>query len=349
MNDIYLSIIVPVYNTEKYLNRCIDSIIQAIKLVKDKVEIIIINDGSKGNADEIIESYVKNFPDTIVYIKQENKGRGATRNVGISKARGKYISFIDSDDYIDKNMYLDMLSKLKSEDADIAICDFQNIIENSPENSGRIEAKNLNIEDNKFGCFDVLILPSCCNKIISKELFNNVKFPEHINYEDLAIIPSIVLEAKKIVYLPNMYYKYYQNTDSVMNKAYDIDRLNLIDALEISLDRIDNLNLSKEDKEKAEYMLCTRRFYEEFLEKIMFSSKKKELVKGFCDRIQNIEKRLINNKYFIKEISTQGVLKKIGNKLLHKAIRSKDYNKLNMYLKTKIYYRFFAIRYTNVI
>lgn len=349
MNDIYLSIIVPVYNTEKYLNRCIDSIIQAIKLVKDKVEIIIINDGSKGNADEIIESYVKNFPDTIVYIKQENKGRGATRNVGISKARGKYISFIDSDDYIDDNMYLDMLSKLKSEDADIAICDFQNIIENNPENSGRIEAKNLNIEDNKFGCFDVLILPSCCNKIISKELFNNVKFPEHINYEDLAIIPSIVLKAKKIVYLPNMYYKYYQNSDSIMNKEYDTENLNLIDALEISLKNIDNLNLSKEDLKKAEYMLCTRRFYEELLEKIMFSNNKKELVKGFCDRIQNIEKRLINNKYFIKEISTQGVLKKVGNKLLHKAIRSKDYNKLNMYLKTKIYYRFFAIRYTNVI
>lgn len=349
MNDIYLSIIVPVYNTEKYLNRCIDSIIQAIKLVKDKVEIIIINDGSKGNADEIIESYVKNFPDTIVYIKQENKGRGATRNVGISKARGKYISFIDSDDYIDDNMYLDMLSKLKSEDADIAICDFQNIIENNPENSGRIEAKNLNIEDNKFGCFDVLILPSCCNKIISKELFNNVKFPEHINYEDLAIIPSIVLEAKKIVYLPNMYYKYYQNSDSIMNKEYDTENLNLIDALEISLKNIDNLNLSKEDLKKAEYMLCTRRFYEELLEKIMFSNNKKELVKGFCDRIQNIEKRLINNKYFIKEISTQGVLKKYGNKLLHKAIRDKDYNKINMYLKTKIYYRFFAIRYTNVI
>lgn len=349
MNDIYLSIIVPVYNTEKYLNRCIDSIIQAIKLVKDKVEIIIINDGSKGNADEIIESYVKNFPDTIVYIKQENKGRGSTRNVGISKARGKYISFIDSDDYIDKNMYLDMLSKLKSEDADIAICDFQNIIENDKENSGRIEAKNLNIEDNRFGCFDVLILPSCCNKIISKELFNNVKFPEHINYEDLAIIPSIVLKAKKIVYLPNMYYKYYQNSDSIMNKEYDTENLNLIDALEISLKNIDNLNLSKEDLKKAEYMLCTRRFYEELLEKIMFSNNKKELVKGFCDRIQNIEKRLINNKYFIKEISTQGVLKKVGNKLLHKAIRSKDYNKLNMYLKTKIYYRFFAIRYTNVI
>lgn len=349
MNDIYLSIIVPVYNTEKYLNRCIDSIIQAIKLVKDKVEIIIINDGSKGNADEIIESYVKNFPDTIVYIKQENKGRGSTRNVGISKARGKYISFIDSDDYIDKNMYLDMLSKLKSEDADIAICDFQNIIENDKENSGRIEAKNLNIEDNKFGCFDVLILPSCCNKIISKELFNNVKFPEHINYEDLAIIPSIVLKAKKIVYLPNMYYKYYQNSDSIMNKEYDTENLNLIDALEISLKNIDNLNPSKEDLKKAEYMLCTRRFYEELLEKIMFSNNKKELVKGFCDRIQNIEKRLINNKYFIKEISTQGVLKKYGNKLLHKAIRDKDYNKLNMYLKTKIYYRFFAIRYTNVI
>lgn len=349
MNDIYLSIIVPVYNTEKYLNRCIDSIIQAIKLVKDKVEIIIINDGSKGNADEIIESYVKNFPDTIVYIKQENKGRGATRNVGISKARGKYISFIDSDDYIDKNMYLDMLSKLKSEDADIAICDFQNIIENDKENSGRIEAKNLNIEDNRFGCFDVLILPSCCNKIISKELFNNVKFPEHINYEDLAIIPSIVLKAKKIVYLPNMYYKYYQNSDSIMNKEYDTENLNLIDALEISLKNIDNLNPSKEDLKKAEYMLCTRRFYEELLEKIMFSNNKKELVKGFCDRIQNIEKRLINNKYFIKEISTQGVLKKYGNKLLHKAIRDKDYNKINMYLKTKIYYRFFAIRYTNVI
>lgn len=349
MNDIYLSIIVPVYNTEKYLNKCIDSIIDAIKLVKDKIEIIIINDGSKGNADEIVSKYIETYSDIIIYIKQENKGRGATRNIGISHARGKYISFIDSDDYIDKNMFVDMLSEIKDKNADIAICDMQNIIEGNIENSGRIEAKNLKIDDNKWGCFDELILPSCCNKVIAKNLFDGVKFPEHINYEDLAIIPSIVLKAKEIAYLPNMYYKYYQNTESVMNKEYDLDRLNLIDAIEISLDRIDKLNLSKEDKEKAEYMLCTRRFYEEFLEKIMFSSNKKELVKGFCDRIQKIEKRLLNNKYFMREINSQGILKKVGNKLLHKAIRSKNYNKLNMYLKTKIYYRFFAIRYTNVI
>lgn len=349
MNDIYLSIIVPVYNTEKYLERCIESILEAVKLVKDKVEIIIINDGSSGNADDIISKYINDYSDTIVYIKQENKGRGATRNVGISNAKGKYISFIDSDDYIDDNMYLDMLSKLKSEDADIVICDFQNIAKNDEEKSGRIEAKNPNIADNKWGCFDVLILPSCCNKIILKELFSDIKFPEHINYEDLAIIPTIVLKAKKIAYLPNMYYKYYQNSDSVMNKEYDIENLNLIDALEISLKNIDLLDISKEDKEKAEYMLCTRRFYEEFLEKIMLSKNKGELVKEFCDRIQYIEKRLLKNKYFIKELSTQGLIKRFGSELLHRAIINKKYTRLNNFLSNKTYYRFFAIRYRNII
>lgn len=349
MSDIFLSIIVPVYNTEKYLNRCIDSIIEAIKLVKEKVEIIVINDGSTGDTDGIISKYLSSYSDIIVYIKQENKGRGATRNVGINNSRGKYISFVDSDDYIDKNMYLDMLSELKSTGSDIVICDFQNIVENSEEKSGRIEAKNLNISDNKWGCFDVLILPSCCNKIISRELFNNIKFPEHINYEDLAVIPSIILKSNKVCYLPNMYYKYYQNNESIMNKEYDIENLNLIDALEISLKNIDMLNIFKEEKEKAEYMLCTRRFYEELLEKIMFSKNKDVLIKEFCDRIHYIERRLIKNKYFIKELSTQGLMKKIGSKLLHKAIEYKKYKRINYFLIEKMYYMFFSIRYRNVI
>ena len=105
MDDIYLSVIIPVYNTEKHFKRCIDSVLKAIKKINKKNEIIVINDGSNGNIQEIIKEYLENYRDIIKFISQENRGRGASRNIGLSNSKGKYISFIDSDDYIDEDMY----------------------------------------------------------------------------------------------------------------------------------------------------------------------------------------------------------------------------------------------------
>ena len=266
----------------------------------------------------------------------------------MSKANGKYISFIDSDDYVDVNMYSKMFEKINEEQAEIVICDFENVDYNNIKNNYRVEAKNMNIADDKWGCYDEMILPSCCNKLIKKELFNNITFPEHINYEDLATIPVVVLKAKRVVYIPEILYKYVQNENSVMHENFGLQQLNLINALEIVCNRIDNLNISEPDTIKAQYMIYTRRFYEELLEKIMLSSRKKELIREFCNRIKIIENKLYNNKYFKKQISSQGLKKKFGNKLLHNAIQKNHYSILSIYLTKRLYYNLFAIRYTNV-
>ena len=341
--DILLSVIIPVYNTEKYFERCIKSVIDAVQKNSAKSEIIVINDGSCGNIEELIKKYLVDYGNLIVYISQKNKGRGTTRNLGVAKARGKYINFVDSDDYIDENMYVNMFEKIKEERSDIVICDIKNV---EKDNCFRVEAKNIKIVEDNIGCFDTMILPSCCNKIIRRELFDNVEFPEDINYEDLATIPYIYLKAKKISYLPEMLYNYVQNDESVMNEKFGINQLNLINALELVCDRIKTLNLSDRECQKFEYMIYTRRFYEELLEKIMLSENKKNLIKEFCFRIQNLERRFSNNLYFNALINSQRNIKRLGSKFLHKAIRKKEYKLLSIFLTKSLYYRYFAIRYT---
>ena len=349
MNDIDLSVIIPVYNTEKYFKKCIDSVINAVSKLNKNSEIIVINDGSEGNIEEQIKEYIVKYSDIIIFISQENKGRGATRNKGIEIAKGKYISFVDSDDYIDTDMYIKMFDVIDQENSDIVVCDFENIEFDNPKKNGIIEAKSKNIDEIKWGIFNELILPSCCNKIIKKELFKGMEFPEGINYEDLATIPLLVLKSNKISYIDEMLYKYVQNDGSVMHEEYGVAQLNLINALELVCDRIKNeSSISAADKEMAIYMISTRRYYEELLEKIVLSDKKEILIKEFLNKVKSFENLLYYNRYYRKQISIQGIKKEFGNKLLHKVIQSNSLNLLKKILNKKIYYSCIAIRYTNV-
>ena len=119
MNDAKVSIIVPVYNTYEYLSKCLDSVIgQSLT----EIEIIVINDGSPDDSDSIIRAYIEK-DDRIIYIIQENKGLGVTRNIGIEKASGEYIAFVDSDDYIEPDMMQRMYEKASQADYDVVICE----------------------------------------------------------------------------------------------------------------------------------------------------------------------------------------------------------------------------------
>ncbi len=348
MQEIDLSIIIPVYNTEKYFSSCIESVLLALKKTKIRYEIIVIDDGSKGNIKEIIKKYLKDHSE-LIFLSQENKGRGATRNLGISIAKGKYLSFIDSDDFIDENFYIKMFEKIKKENLDIVICDIENIDYEKKENNFVVEAKNNEIKDDKICLLDVMIAASCCNKIIKKALFNDLKFPENINYEDLATIPVILQKASKIGYIDKPLYKYVQNEDSVMHEEFSISQLKLIDALEIICDRIYEIkDISLDDKNKLIYMICTRRYYEELLEKIMLSKDKDKLVVEFCKKVKKLEAILYNNIYLKKLICSQGLNKKIGNKLLHFAIKNNKSRLVSIFLSKRIYYRFLAIKYKSM-
>ena len=119
MQDIKVSVIVPIYNTEKFLRKCIESIVNQ---TLEEIEIILINDGSTDNSHIVCEEYSRKYPKKIRYINNKNIGCSATRNLGISLAKGEYIAFVDSDDYIEQEMYQEMYEKAKKENLDIVVC-----------------------------------------------------------------------------------------------------------------------------------------------------------------------------------------------------------------------------------
>lgn len=222
-----LSIIIPVYNTEKYLKRCLDTVIKA-KI--EETEIVIINDGSKDNSLKIIKEYANKY-EFIRYINKKNEGLAATKNLGIKVAKGNYISFIDSDDTINENFYKDAL-EFMNKDYDMIIYDFNNIKDG---NTFITEAKNSMY--NNYNEADALlytsIMPSSCNKIVKTELYRNIKlFPKGILYEDLATTPQLFLLAQKIKYINKPYYNYYLNNSSIMrNNENKKHMLNMIKSL----------------------------------------------------------------------------------------------------------------------
>lgn len=217
---IKVSVIVPVYNTSKYLEKCIDSLInQTLK----EIEIIVINDGSTDTSDTIMQKYLSNKK--IKYFKRTNHGIGETRNFGIEKASGEYLTFVDSDDYVDTNTYLDAYNYVKKNNLDLLIWNYYQVYEDK-NNIQKIDIPYDNITNMKKDStllFNINYAP--WNKLFKKEIFNKYKFPK-CKYEDFAILPYILCEANNIGKLNN-YYNYYlirgkSETTTVDKKIFDI-------------------------------------------------------------------------------------------------------------------------------
>lgn len=195
-----VSVIVPVYNTAKYLKRCLDSLI--MQTLED-IEIIVIEDASKDNANEILKEYEEKYEDKIkVFHNKTNKGIGYNRNFGIKKATGKYISFIDSDDWTNETMYEKMYEKAIKDNLDLVVCKFHKMLEKD-DDLIEIEPdfkvpyfKNTSLKDNPNLLLDINLAP--WNKIYKKELLENVMFPEDLKYEDAIVVVKAMARAKKI-------------------------------------------------------------------------------------------------------------------------------------------------------
>lgn len=200
---IKVSVIVPVYNTEKFLKKCIDSIVNQ---TLEEIEIILINDGSTDNSYIICDEYSKKYPQKIKYINNKNIGCSATRNLGINLAKGEYIAFVDSDDYIDKEMYQDMYEKAKKEDLDIVICGLNYINQRTQEIRSSFP-KSVNNKRDYLSHKNRIANP--VNKIFRKEILNNISFPINTHYgEDMVFCFKSILEANKIGHIEETYYNY---------------------------------------------------------------------------------------------------------------------------------------------
>ena len=213
-----VSVIVPVYNVEQYVDECIASLVnQSYR----NIEIILINDGSTDNSGEKCKEWERQ-DERIRYFEQVNCGLSATRNRGISISRGAYIAFVDSDDWVEKTYIEKMLAQIEKEKADLAICDYYKFDEMGKQQYVRCNALN----DTRYTKEEYLMLSNttACNKLISKEFVNNynIKFFEGVA-EDTAIFPifilmsDIIAEVKEALYF---YRKYRENsiTASVENR-----------------------------------------------------------------------------------------------------------------------------------
>ncbi len=234
--EIKISAIIPVYNTEKYLNRCLDSVCnQSLK----EIEIIIVNDGSPDRSIDIIEKYQSN-DERIRVINKKNGGISSARNAGIEIATGKYIINIDSDDWVEKNYFEDMYNKAEKKDLDIVVTDFL-----SDNDNGEIKYKiDLKIDETftidgekylkKF--FLNEIYAATWNKMYKLNLYKeyNIRHPNKISLgEDLATTPLLASKALKIGKINKAYYHYIHNINSITNSEPTRKIYELIEAFEI--------------------------------------------------------------------------------------------------------------------
>lgn len=221
---IKISVIVPAYNQENRLHICMDSLVN--QTFKD-IELIIINDGSTDKSLEIINKYKQKYPKMIKVITRENKGISASRNEGLSIAKGKYVGFVDSDDYIELDMYEKLYNKIEQEKCDIVICNFKMFYENSDEiiykNLG-LNFKTTTLDETPNLVYTIDYSP--WNKLYKKELWNDIRYPLNLKYEDLEAILKIFNKAKSIAYIDDYLYNYLQNpkgeTSTVDRRVYDI-------------------------------------------------------------------------------------------------------------------------------
>ena len=206
-----ISIIVPVYNVEKYIDKCLKSLTQ--QTLQD-IEIIIVNDGSLDKSVEIIEKYVKENSTKIKYYEKENGGLSSARNYGLEYATGEYIAFLDSDDYVETNMYEEMYNLAKKENADMVECDF--IWE--WEYGKKIFDKRREYKTKE----EMMKKPRVVawNKIYKREIINKykIRFPEGLIYEDMEFFYKLLPHLNKISYINKYFVHYTQREDSITNK-----------------------------------------------------------------------------------------------------------------------------------
>lgn len=229
-----LSIIVPCFNVEKYVARCIDSLINQT-LDNTRYEIILVDDASTDCTWKIITEYEKKYPDMIIAVHCDENGRqGKARNVGLEYASGEYIGYIDSDDWIDSDMYEIMLSEIMNYSGDIVHCNYirddgtRKIDCNSSGNIQRllVDTQSKRGEFIVSGCIGY----GCVTDVIKKSILveNNIQFPEKIAYEDLFWRSIVYLYVKKISLIDKKFYHYYINPQSTVLKKNDDYHLDLM-------------------------------------------------------------------------------------------------------------------------
>lgn len=232
-----VSLIVPIYNSQNYLEKCIKSLIS--QTLKD-IQIILINDGSTDNSEKIIKSF---DDERIVYISKNNEGIGKTRNLGIDKATGEFLAFVDSDDYLNEHFCEYMYQKAVNDDCDLVVCDF------FEERNTLVGIKFKDFKDTNLRETPELINYinlGPCNKLYKKSLFDdkNNRFEENLKYEDAPFVVKMLVSANKIGKVNDYltYYVIHSNSETTIRDKRMYDILEITDIIVNDLKKVNYPN-----------------------------------------------------------------------------------------------------------
>jgi len=263
-----ISIIIPVYNTEKYLESCLVSIFNSTFL---DFEVILINDGSTDNSGEICNVFQRKYPN-IVTLHKTNSGQGICRNLGIQMARGEYVLFVDSDDSINNDFLANLVTFNEIDKQDVIVTDLKKVYATK-----EIYFKNL-IEFSRDMKINLMLShPGSVAKLIRKEILisNNVVFEAGRIFEDLTFNVRLALAANKIMYIPKAFYNYQIREKSTTNNAQlDIK----FDDIYYIVSQIDNL-LTLNPKE-MEYLYIEHILYSASLRFLKYTNTEQQVVKN---------------------------------------------------------------------
>lgn len=278
-----ISVIVPVYNAEKYLNKCLTSLVNQTE--KD-LEIIVINDGSTDSSLSIIEDFRTSNKGKMIVVDTKNGGAGSARNKGLSLANGEFIKFVDADDYLSLDILEKMYTVAKDTNVKLVRGNYKIVVgpfrlSDTCSWSGIKETRLVDVRENK----DYIVTETCGigNKLISRELIGDLRFPEGRKWEDLAIIPVVLADQEKIFHMNEEVYNYRVNMNTTMKdfikripKVFDI-----IISLEYMKKEMKKRNLDIEYAKQIEGMYILHTLYR--VENIMHwvdvsIEKKKEII-----------------------------------------------------------------------
>jgi len=249
-----ISIIVPIYNVEEYLEKCIKSILnQSFK----EFELILVDDGSPDKCGEICDNYL-NLDNRVKVIHKENGGLSSARNAGLKIANGEYVAFVDSDDWIEDIMYEKLYNIIQKNNADIAQCKylkaFDENIQSTLDNNVNIEIiRNFDALNNLYNERYIETVVTW-NKLYKRSLFNGIEFPNGKINEDEFTTHKLLYKANKIILYDKEMYYYRQTPNSIMNNKFNLKRFDLLEALKERLYFFKNIN------DKALYRKTLKRY-----------------------------------------------------------------------------------------
>ncbi len=281
-----ISVIVPVYNVEKYLRKCIDSILSQ---TYTNLEIILVDDGSVDNSGRICDEY-KEKDSRIVVIHKENGGLSSARNAGLDMAHGEYIGFIDSDDYIGSDMYEELYKNMQDNNADLSICGILDLYQgieskrNTPDTKVMLTAEAIKL------MLLTRLTVSFCNKLFKRELFKDTRFPTGKIVEDAFLITEILLKCDIVAFSSEEKYYYVHRENSITTRKYHKSDDDVIEAWEKNYKLI--LENCPELESYAINRVCWAYLY--VLDKIVYADmekecyRTKEIIKFIKDHIKDI-------------------------------------------------------------